>query len=106
MSAFAATRWSKQRRRHPPCHPDSSSRPSRGHVTAGVEIADPIYQAIAHHVVACRLADAAREDCDRNLIDGRPYGEQATIADAAHAAFIAELKAARALDGAATTVEG
>lgn len=48
-----------------------------------------------------------REDCDRNLIEGlRTYEEQTQIAEAAFAAFLAELRAARALDGAATTVDG
>jgi hypothetical protein len=67
---------------------------------------DPIHQLVAHHVEACRLADAAREDCDRNLIDGRTYEEQALLADKAFLAFMAELHAARALDGSATTPAG
>ena len=32
--------------------------------TIGIEIADPIHLLLIDHAEACRLADAAREDCD------------------------------------------
>jgi hypothetical protein len=67
---------------------------------------DPVHQLISNHVKAVRVADAANEDCALNTVEGfRTVEEQVPIGLAAYRALIVEIRAARALDGAATTAE-